>query len=144
MTAVLPSIEALKSQAKRLRASLESADRAIGHAQALEAVARQYGFRDWNTLRAKALSNRPKAPVHVGEAVRGEYLGQHFTGRILGVGQLAAADRYRITVKFDEPVDVVTFDSFSAFRQRVHCVVDATGTTPQKTSNGQPHLRLAL
>lgn len=144
MTPVLPSIEALKDQAKRLRTSLGTTGRKIGHSQALEAIAQQHGFRDWNTLRARAFSNRPKAPVNVGQAVRGEYLGQPFTGRILGVGELGAADRYRVTVRFDEPVDVVTFDSFSAFRQRIHCVVDGTGTSPQKTSNGQPHLRLSV
>jgi hypothetical protein len=144
MTSVLPSIEVLKEQAKRLRTSLQEPGRNIGHSEALEAIARQYGFRDWNTLRAKALSNRQRAPVNIGDTVNGEYLGQHFTGRILGVGELAVADRYRITVKFDEPVDVVTFDSFSAFRRRVHCVIDGTGTSPQKTSNGQPHLRLSV
>ena len=48
----------------------------------------------------------------------------------------------RMTLNFDEPVDVVTFDSFSAFRQRVNCTVDETGRTAAKTSDGRPHLEL--
>lgn len=50
--------------------------------------------------------------------------------------------RYRLTMKFDEPVDVVTFESFSAFRQRVTATVDETGRTIEKTSNGLPQLEL--
>ncbi|MEN8685342.1 glyoxalase superfamily protein, partial [Marivita sp.] len=42
----------------------------------------------------------------------------------------------------DEPVDVVHFDSFSNFRKRVQCVVGPSGTTKEKTSNGQPHVVL--
>ncbi len=45
-------------------------------------------------------------------------------------------------MKFDEPVDVVTFESFSAFRQRVTATVDETGRTIEKTSNGRPQLEL--
>ena len=51
--------------------------------------------------------------------------------------------RMRLTLKFDEPVDVVTFDSFSAFRHRVNCVVDETGRSREKTSDGRPHMELA-
>ena len=42
----------------------------------------------------------------------------------------------------DDPVDVVTFESFSAFRQRVHCNVDTSGRTLEKTSNGRPQVEL--
>lgn len=80
----------------------------------------------------------------MGEAVGGTYLGQPFTGRVLGIHALPAQDRFRITLHFDEPVDVVTFDSFSAYRQRVRAVIDARGTTQHKTSNGNPHLQLHL
>lgn len=144
MTHALPSIAALKAQAKRLRASLDAAGHGIGHSEALEAVARQHGFRDWNTLSAQARSNLPHPPVRLGETVSGMYLGQRFTGRVVGVSDLLAADRFRVTVKFDQPVDVVTFESFSAYRQRVTCVVDGTGVSPQKTSDGRPHMKLDL
>ncbi len=144
MTPTLPSKEALKEQAKRLRASLDAAGHRIGHSQALETVARQHGFRDWNTLSAKARSQQVQTPVQVGEKVSGHYLGQRFTGQVIGISSLAAADRYRVTIRFDEPVDVVTFDSFSAYRHRVQTVIDGSGTTLQKTSNGKPHLQLDL
>ena len=48
----------------------------------------------------------------------------------------------RVTIRFDEPVDVVTFDSFSSFRQRVSCTLNEDFTTTERTSNGQPNMRL--
>lgn len=40
--------------ARRLRAALADADTDVSHAAALELVARQLGFRDWNTAAAAA------------------------------------------------------------------------------------------
>ncbi len=144
MTPNLPSVAALKAQARRLRSTLDATGHTIGHSEALEAIARQHGFRDWNTLSARARTNRPRTPVQTGEVVTGEYLGQRFSGRVIGVSDLTAGDRFRITVRFDEPVDVVTFESFSAYRHRVQCVIDGSGTSPQKTSDGRPHMKLDL
>ena len=144
MSSVLPSVAALKDQAKRLRTSLENSGQTIGHSQALELLAGQFGFRDWNTLRAKAQTNGPAVPVTTGQSVSGEYLGQPFEGKVLSVGEMSTPDRFRIAIRFNQPVDVVTFDSFSAYRHRVNCVIDASGISPQKTSNGTPHLRLAM
>ncbi|HEV7317013.1 MAG TPA: glyoxalase superfamily protein [Ensifer sp.] len=139
----LPSLDALKDQAKRLRARLASEGETISHSRSLELIAAQYGQRDWNTLHA-AVGNRPPFnPWMLGSRVKGHYLGQPFEGEILGVQALAAQPgRYRLTMKFDEPVDVVTFESFSAFRQRVVATVDETGRTVEKTSNGRPQLEL--
>lgn len=91
-----------------------------------------------------AAGNRPAFnPWMLGSRVRGHYLGQPFDAQVLGVQALSSQPgRYRMTLHFDEPVDVVTFDSFSAFRQRIHCTVDETGRTAEKTSNGRPHLEL--
>ena len=50
--------------------------------------------------------------------------------------------RLRTTLHFDEPVDVVSVESFSSFRQRVTCTLTPDGRTPQKTSNGEPQLVL--
>lgn len=139
----LPSLETLKDQAKALRTRLEAAGTPVSHSQALERLAHEYGYRNWNTLHA-AIGNRPPvAPVELGARVRGRYLGQAFKGRVIGV-QIVAPGRYRLTLDFDEPVDVVSFDSFSAFRRRVSCTVDVNGVTAEKTSNGRPHLRLDL
>jgi len=136
-----PRIAGYKAQAKRLRTCLlETNGTALSHSEALELVARQHGARDWNTLRAR---NSPPDPANlsVGSTVRGRYLRQPFTGHVHGLVQLGGG-RCRITLQFDAPVDVVTFDSFSAFRRRVTCIVGSDGTSPAKTSNGSPHLVL--
>lgn len=139
----LPSLEGLKEQAKRLRAALEGQGQAITHSKALELIAAQHGFRDWNTLHAAA-GNRPTFnPYLLGSRVEGHYLGQPFVASVLGVRSLGGdPERYRLTLHFDDPVDVVRFESFSAFRQRVRCNVDATGRTWEKTSNGRPQVEL--
>lgn len=46
------SIEQAKQMAKRLRSSLESRNQAMTHSAALETVAHQLGFKDWNTASA--------------------------------------------------------------------------------------------
>ncbi|PST18740.1 hypothetical protein C7U60_18095 [Mesorhizobium plurifarium] len=138
----LPSLDALKDQAKRLRSRLAPEGGEISHSKSLELIAAQYGYRDWNTLHA-AVGNRPPFnPWMLGSRVRGHYLGQPFEAEILSVQALGATGRYRLTFRFDEPVDVVTFESFSAFRQRVTATVDESGRTVERTSNGRPHLEL--
>ncbi|MBP1885414.1 glyoxalase superfamily protein [Sinorhizobium mexicanum] len=139
----LPSLDALKDQARRLRSRLASEGEQISHSKSLELVAAQYGYRDWNTLHA-AVGNRPRFnPWMLGSRVKGHYLGQAFNAEILSAHAISAEPgRYRLTFKFDEPVDVVTFESFSAFRQRVTATIDETGRTVEKTSNGRPHLEL--
>ncbi|ODA66978.1 hypothetical protein A7A08_02275 [Methyloligella halotolerans] len=74
--------------------------------------------------------------------LRGRYLGQAFEGKLIAVQQMGSSGRVRITVQFEEPVDVVTFDSFSAYRRRVSCIVDETGCTAEKTSDGRPHMEI--
>lgn len=143
-TSHLPPIEDLKAQARRLRARLKADGQPVGHSRSLELVAHQYGFKDWNTLHAAVGNRPPPCPVMMGQKVRGSYLGQAFTGEVIGVQTLTASDRYRITLLFDDPVDVVTFESFSAFRRRVTCTIDRRGVTAEKTSNGRPHLCLDL
>ncbi|ARO23286.1 hypothetical protein TAL182_CH01483 [Rhizobium sp. TAL182] len=140
-----PGIEELKAQAKRLRQAMNDRGTALTHSAALEMIARQHGARDWNTL--AALAARPnaaaKTPLFVGAHIRGRYLNQPFTGEILSLSALPGG-LHRITIHFDEAVDVVTFESFSAFRRRVTAQIDADGVSPRKTSNGVPHLVLDL
>lgn len=138
------SLETLKQQAKRLRTQLAADGHRVSHGQVLELLARQHGYKDWNTLHAAIGNRQPATPVAAGDRVSGRYLGQQFAAEVLGVEVLKPADRYRITLQFDEPVDVVTFDSFSAYRQRVSCTIDRTGQTAEKTSDGQPHVQLQL
>lgn len=134
----LPPITALKAQAKRLRTRLAQDGDFITHSEGLELIAAQYGRRDWNTLHADA-GNRQSSALFVGARLNGRYLSQSFKGEIISVHKLSE-ENLRITIIFDEPVDVVSFDSFSAYRRRVTATVDSNWATPQKTSDGSPHL----
>lgn len=144
----IPAIDDLKAQAKRLRTQLDTPQTPLTHARALELVARQYGYADWNTLcaiskqcaqeRAQSLSQRP---LQIGDEVAGTYLGRQFAGRVVGIRSMGSGHT-RLTLHFDEPVDVVTFDSFSAFRQRVSCTLDEDLVAPAKLSDGTPHMRI--
>ena len=131
-----------KAQAKRLRAKLCESGTVISHSEALEMVASQHGARDWNTLSARSLRNEPRV-LAIGDRVSGRYLGQPFVGRVLGLSQLNGG-QMRVTLYFDEAVDVVTFDSFSSFRQRVTAEVGKDGRSLRKTSNGVPQMVLDL
>ncbi len=138
----LPSVEDLKAQAKRLRTQLAVLNTPVSHSQSLELLAQQMGSRDWNTLqaRASALSNH-RPPWAVGDFVRGRYMDQPCSGRILSLSSITGG-RYRMTLHLDEAVDVVTFQSFSAFRQRINATVNAHGISVSKRSDGVPHLVL--
>ncbi|MHA6289035.1 glyoxalase superfamily protein [Maricaulis sp. CAU 1757] len=139
----LPGLGQLKAQARRLRTTLESEGNFISHSEALELIASQFGYRDWNTLHA-AVGNRQAAPLAVGNTVSGRYLGQAFTGEVLSLSRLGAGERYRITLDLDTPVDVVRFDSFSSFRRRIRATIGRDGRSDSRTSDGAPHLVLGL
>jgi len=142
-TNILPSTDALKVQAKRLRSRLAEQGKPVSHAAALELIAGQNGYRDWNTLSAAAGKGAGGLRLGLGDQVRGRYLGQAFAGRLVALQSLSGGKRFRLTIQFDEPVDVVSFDSFSALRRRVTAIVGEDGRTVEKTSNGLPHLELA-
>ncbi|MHA7900446.1 MAG: glyoxalase superfamily protein [Henriciella sp.] len=128
-----------KARAKQIKTeSLQPISLAI----ALEQVAQDMGFRDWNTASAR-LSNGPDTHWQIGERVSGHYLKQPFTGRIHGVRELQAGSGYEVTIHFDDPVDVVAWESFSAHRQRVTATVSPEGISWAKTSDGVPHLLVA-
>lgn len=141
-TETLPSIEELKYSAGELRRDHAAQGIVISHSQALERIAHDMGFKDWNSLSAAANRPRDRCPVTKGDRVTGCYLGQPFTATVLDVHAAEMHARFRVTLHFDAPVDVVTFDSFSAFRQRVSCTLTPEGRTPQKTSNGEYQLAL--
>lgn len=139
----LPSLDVLKDQAKRLRDTLGRQGTAINHSRALELIAAQHGFRDWNTLTGSVGNGPPARSYAIGDQAMGRYLGQMFTGTIIAVQALTNAHgRTRVTFDFDEPVDVITFESWSAYRKRVTCTLDEEGRTVEKTSNGEPHMVL--
>ena len=141
-------IEDLKAEAKRLRAALSDSGQAISHSQSLETLARQRGYRDWNTLRAAASlaadgRNAPKAPVALGETVSGRYLGREFSAEVLGVSALSDG-RFRIKLDLETPVDVSQFPSMQVLRRRLNANVKPNGETVERTSDGAPQLRLHL
>ena len=133
----IPSRDVLKAQAKRLRAELGAKGTQMTHAAALETVAHQWGMRDWNTLAAKA--DVSALQWHPGQRVSGRYLGHPFHGMIKAAS-LSSSGYWSLTVRFDAPVDVVESAHFTSLRQQVNTTVNATGESPQKTSNGQPHM----
>ncbi|WP_291843042.1 glyoxalase superfamily protein [Maricaulis sp.] len=145
MTPTQPlSRDALKAQARRLRKALEAEGNFISHSEALELLAHQLGYRDWNTLSAAA-GNRPDTPLTVGGRVSGRYLGQAFQAEIIGLASIAGGTGgWRVSLALDEAVDVVKFDSFSAFRQRISGTVGRDGRSVAHTSDGTPHLQLSL
>jgi hypothetical protein len=134
-----PSRDVLKAQAKRLRADLAARGQTLSHAEALETVAHQWGARDWNTIAARAANSHPGwAP---GQRVTGRYLGHPFVGEVKAARQ-SSSGYWALTLRFDRPIDVVTSELFSAFRRQVNTTVNAHGQSPQKTSDGQPHMVL--
>ena len=136
----IPTVDQAKDQARRLRTGLGGEGREISHSAALELVAKAHGFHDWNTFYAKA-GNRMPPPAGLGDIVTGRYLGQEFLAEVVSIGQLSQG-RYEIGLQLDQPVDVVSFDSFSNFRSRIRCEVDARGRSFARTSDGVPHLVL--
>ncbi|MEL6463325.1 MAG: glyoxalase superfamily protein [Pseudomonadota bacterium] len=134
----LPSRAALKAQARRLCSALTQAGTPCTHAQALEAIAHQWGARDWNTLHARA-QDAPQHGYHPGQRVTGRYLGHRFRA-VIKSARFMPNGRHALTLRFDDAIDVVTSHHFSAWRQQVACVVDRTGRSLRTTSNGQPHV----
>ena len=132
-----------KQRARELRAELETKGEVISHAGSLERVAHELGFRDWNTASAR-LSNMPEIPFQIGDEVTGLYLKKPFTGKLHAVRTLNDGAAFEVAIQFDEPVDVVDWESFSALRQRVKATVSANGVSWTKTSDGEPHMRIEV
>ncbi|MBE1285414.1 MAG: hypothetical protein GJ676_19030 [Rhodobacteraceae bacterium] len=141
LTKIAP-VEELKQQAKRLRDRLRGSGHVMSHSESLELLAQQHGVRDWNTLRALAerSGSENRMLLQVGDRVKGRYLGQPFTAEVRSLTSVGDGARRRLTVQFDEPVDVVTFDSFSSFRRRVSVEIGWDGRSARRTSNGEPHM----
>ena len=139
----IPPVSYLKYKAKLLRKEQEEIGCAMSHSSALERIAHSYGHRDWNSLVAVAANS--KHLVMSGQRVKGTYLGQKFTGVVKAIDELVGGEeKFKVTIIFDEPVDVVTFDSFSNLRKQVSCVLSSHAATLEKTSDGAPHMRLDL
>ena len=138
----IPPIPYLKHKAKEFRLKQAEQNISISHSDALEALAKIYGYRDWNIL--SAIAKKQSSIVNVGQRVKGRYLGKVFEGMIKAVRMTSDPDKMRITIVFDHAIDVVPFDSFSNFRKQVSCYLTQKAMTNEITSNGQPQLILDL
>lgn len=137
------NIESLKAEARALREEKAKTGTPVTLASALESTAKAHGFRDWNTA-SGTLKEHVACPYKLGQHLTGKYLKQEFSGTVLSLTSLPGGKFYRMIIKFAKPVDVVTFDSFSAFRQRVTATVDAYGRSPAHTSDGAPHMQIDM
>ena len=143
MTTIPHTVDTLKAQARALRQALSKAGSDVTHSQSLELLARQHRLKDWNTLHAKA--SKTEAPrFQMGQRVAGRYLGKRFDGEIIAVSGFSGREQVRLTIRFDQPIDVVAFEGLSSLRSRVNAVVGRDGRTLEKTSDGRPHLELDL
>lgn len=140
MSRTLPTLANAKTHAKRLRAGLANQASEISHAAALEMVAHQNGFADWNSFHA-AIGNRPPDGWTVGGRVQGRYLSQPFEATVLAV-EMLRPNWFQLVLDLDQAVDVVTFDSFSNYRKRISAIVGPEGVSRERTSNGVPHLQM--
>lgn len=140
MTRDLPTISEAKQEARHLRATLAEQGEAISHAQALERVAQQHGFRDWNAFHA-VLRDRPPQGWEAGGRVTGRYLSQPFAATVLAADQFRPG-WFRLVLDLDAAVDVVRFDSFSNLRKRIRVEVGPGGHSRERTSDGTPHVVL--
>ncbi|WND02951.1 glyoxalase superfamily protein [Temperatibacter marinus] len=133
------TLHSFKAQAKALRQKLIITNPDITHSQCLELIAHENGYKDWNGLSAFC-QRQDSCPVFSeGSRVSGDYLSQAFTGTIIAMNEMAH-NHYKITLLFDESVDVVQFDSFSSHRQRVTALVTKDGVGIEHTSDKIPHL----
>lgn len=142
MNTSIPTLAEAKQHAKNLRDQLAEKGTEISHSNALERVAAQYGYRDWNTFHV-AVGNRPPDGFVAGERLRGTYLSQPIAGTVVAV-EMVRPGWFRLELDLDVAVDVVTFDSFSNFRKRIRGVVGPMGTSVEKTSDGVPHLEIEM
>lgn len=137
----IQSVQTLKSEAKALREQRSATGELLTHGAALEAVARAHGFRDWNTARA-SLPDRLAVPFQIGQRTHGTYLGQPFKGTLIGVHLMSDMAHYKLTVTFDEPVNVTPDFMFATLRHRVVATTDIRGVSLALRGNGQPQMMI--
>lgn len=142
MSTHLPTAAQAKALAKRLRAKMSGDGSSLGHAQSLERIAHQYGFRDWNTMSA-AIAKAPQHAWMIGDRVTGEYLSQPFKAHILSVSETDPG-WYQVELQLEAAVDVVTSEHFSNHRKRIRGVIGPKGHSTERTSDGAPHLQVFL
>ncbi|MDQ0669323.1 hypothetical protein QF039_003623 [Pseudomonas sp. W2I6] len=61
----MSSIQKAKQMAKSLRASLEKRNQEVSHSVALELVAQQLGYKDWNVASAMLPDEKSSTRCHI-------------------------------------------------------------------------------
>lgn len=117
--------ENLKAQAKRLKEHFSAQNITLSHSEALEALAKQHGFKNWNVLSAKLKhgKNTPDWPT-LDDKISGTYLGHSFTAKVLRINVTNLPHLRRYKIHLDEPIDVVKSELFNNFRQRINCFLN--------------------
>ncbi|MDO6588864.1 hypothetical protein DS901_14270 [Loktanella sp. D2R18] len=136
MSGQFPTLHKAKTMAKVLRAGASG----MSHAQALEQIAKDHGFRDWNSFHAVICDFTP-AYLTVGARVAGRYLGHACAGEIIHLSPQQPGWT-RVEIQLDHPVDTVCFTSFKNMRSRITGTIGPDGYSKERTSDGQPHLIL--
>ena len=137
-----PNVANLKAQARRYRASHIAQGRTLSHSRALELVARQQGFADWNTAVASCRQHPVPTKLAAGKVVQGRYLGHAFDAHIVAATQLADG-HVHLTLDFNEAIDVSASSRFRAVRKRISGTVDSAGRSVESLSDGTPQLQVA-
>lgn len=137
-----PNLANLKAEARRYRASHAAQGRTLSHGRALELVARQHGFANWNTAAAKAKAHPVPQLLVAGKQVHGRYFGHDFSGRIAAATQVDE-DEIFLTIDLVTPIDVVESAHFSAQRKRISGIVDGKGRSAAMLSSGVPQIEIS-
>lgn len=140
----LPSVAALKGQARTLRLREKARGRALSRSAALEEIARRRGYRDWNTISGVIAQRMQGCPVTAGARIQGHYLGHPVSGTLAQVSPGPQARTWRLDLVLDQPVDVARSEAFAALRQRIKANIGPDGCTAEVTSDGVPHLQIDL
>ena len=139
MTEETPSRHTAKNEARLLRLEMAQRGEEVSHSEALETVAKRYGFKDWNGFCA---ATGPSDIEHwqVGNWVEGTYLSQAFRARI---SALSTVDECwtNLTLELEQAVDVVKFEGFMNKRKKLKAIIGPKGYSKEKTSDGNPHFQ---
>jgi len=126
----------LRDQVRRLRTPLpQSVHPLAGEGRTLEPV--QPSAPD--ELPAPATKSPLPAP---GDRIQGTYLTHRFQGSLSGLKRIKATGSFRVSVRFDTPVNAFSGGSLTIYRNQVTAIVDAQGVSMAKTSDGRPYLVL--
>jgi len=128
----------LREQVRRLRTPLHEGVRPLSHHDCtLDAILPAAAAQS-TPARNSAASALP-AP---GDRIQGTYLTHRFQGSLSGLKRIKATGSFRVSVRFDTPVNAFSGGSLTVYRNQVTAIVDAQGVSMAKTSDGRPYLVL--